>query len=88
MVTTVTGKNQVTIPAEVAAELGIVKGMRVEWKADKRTGTLQGHLLPDRQAMLHSLRGAGRPYLKRARSAVTGLIAERTGDDKERRRCV
>jgi bifunctional DNA-binding transcriptional regulator/antitoxin component of YhaV-PrlF toxin-antitoxin module len=87
MVTTVTGKNQVTIPAEVAAELGIVKGMRVEWTADKRRGTLQGHLLPDRQAMLLSLRGAGRAYLKRGRSAVTGLVKERVRDDKERGRC-
>jgi AbrB family looped-hinge helix DNA binding protein len=44
MITTVTGKNQITIPAKLANQLGIQPGTRIEWSIG------EGNLVVDCQA--------------------------------------
>ncbi len=63
MVTTVTGKNQVTIPARLAAELGIAPGTRLEWEHGEKPSELRVRILPDRRAIANGLLGAGRKYI-------------------------
>ncbi len=47
MITTVTGKNQITIPAELARELDIAPGTRLDW-AKGETGVLIVKIIPNR----------------------------------------
>ena len=86
MTTVVTGKNQVTIPAEVARKLGIHRGSRVEWKvaAGRRQAILKIH--PSRGELARTVLSLGRKYLKPGEDGVAALIAERVRDDEERRR--
>ena len=34
MITTITGKNQITIPAKLAVQLNIQPGMRIDWSVN------------------------------------------------------
>ncbi len=63
MITTVTGKHQITIPAKLAAAMGIVPGSRLEWQPTAQPAVIRVRVLPDRKAIANGLRGAGRPYL-------------------------
>lgn len=85
MTTIVTGKNQITIPAEVARKLGIHRGSRLEWEI--ATGRRQAVLKvqPSRGELARALLGAGRKYLKPGDDPIAELIAERVRDDEEGR---
>lgn len=63
MITTVTGKHQITIPAKLAAAMGIVPGSRLEWQETNRPAVIRVRVLPDRRAIANGLLGAGRAYL-------------------------
>jgi AbrB family looped-hinge helix DNA binding protein len=71
MITTVTGKHQVTIPAKLASALGIVPGSRLEWQAGGKPAEVRVRVLPDRRTIANTLLGAGRRY--------RGLAATTTG---------
>ncbi|MFB3906402.1 MAG: AbrB/MazE/SpoVT family DNA-binding domain-containing protein [Acidobacteriota bacterium] len=86
MVTRVTGKNQVTVPAKVAKKVGIRVGTRLEWRETDRDGILEVRVLPERGALASSLRSAGRKYLKPGRRPVENLIREREQEATERDR--
>ena len=47
MITTVTGKNQVTVPAEIVGKVGLKPGMRLVWRMTDREGVLEVRVLPD-----------------------------------------
>jgi AbrB family looped-hinge helix DNA binding protein len=83
MVTTVTGKNQITLPAEVARKLGIHRGSRVDWtvSADGKGGRFR--VLPSRGELARSVCGIGRKYGDLGEDWVKDLIAERVRDDAE-----
>ena len=53
MITTVTGKNQITIPADLARELNIKAGTRMDWSKDE-DGTLRLKPLPSRLTIAHT----------------------------------
>lgn len=76
MITTLTGRNQVTVPAAIAAEAGLRPGMRLEW-ALKEEGVLEVRILPDRATMASELRGSGSRLREDSRGAVEGLVEER-----------
>ena len=59
MITTVTGKNQVTVPVDVAAKVGIHRGSRLEWKTTDRADIIEVRVLPDAAAIAASLLGRG-----------------------------
>ena len=48
MITRITGKNQVTIPAEIARKEGVRPGTRLDWRSTDREHVLEVHVLPQR----------------------------------------
>ena len=86
MITRMTGKNQVTVPAEIARKEGMRPGTRLEWRATDREHVLEVLVLPDRQSLAAHLRGRGNTHRRRSGSAVRWLIAERDLEARERDR--
>ena len=78
MITTVTTKNMVTIPAALARQLGIAPGCRLDW-ASGAEGELRVQIVPKRGELARRLRGAGRRWSPR-RDAVADLVAERAAE--------
>lgn len=76
MITTVTRKNQTTLPASIAAKAGISPGFRLDWSLGEN-GELHAKPLPPLDEVVKSLRGRGKKFLPKGRSAVAELIAER-----------
>ena len=85
MITRITGKNQVTVPAAVVEEAGLKPGTRLEWRLTKRVGVLEVRVLPDPASLSQALRGAGKPSLTKAGSPVGRLVAERSREESGRR---
>jgi bifunctional DNA-binding transcriptional regulator/antitoxin component of YhaV-PrlF toxin-antitoxin module len=85
MITTITGKNQVTVPARLAARADLHPGTRLDWELAESGDTLIAHVLPDVATLASRLRGAGRKHLRGGGSAVRNLIRERAREDAERR---
>ena len=84
MITTVTGKNQVTIPAKLVKELGIKPGNRLDWQHSKEKDMVSVKILPARQAMVMSLVGAGKKFLKKGEDPIAELVNQRKKEDKKR----
>jgi len=80
MITTVTQKNMITIPAAVARQLGIRPGYRLDWEAVEGTDEIRVRVIPDRAELARRLLGAGRRFAPE-RDAVAELIAERAEDE-------
>lgn len=76
MTTTVTQKNMVTIPAEVARKMGIKPGSRLDWKAVEGTDEMLVRVIPDRGELARRLLGTGRKFSPE-RDAVAELVEER-----------
>ncbi|MFA5203525.1 MAG: AbrB/MazE/SpoVT family DNA-binding domain-containing protein [Lentisphaeria bacterium] len=66
MVTTVTGKNQITIPAPLARELKITTGTRLEWSKGEDAGTVRLRIKPSADNRVRELRDLGAPYRVKA----------------------
>jgi len=81
MITTVTGKNQVTIPAELARELNIKAGTQLDWSKDE-DGTLRVKPIPSRGELARRLAGIGAPWLKSGDDPIADLIHDRLADDE------
>jgi len=81
MITTITGKNQVTLPAELVRELELSPGTQLDWRIGPN-GTLIATPRPSRARLAAELMGAGRPYLRQGSDPVADLIAERIADDE------
>lgn len=75
MITTVTQKNMVTVPARIARRYGIKPGYRLEWEAQGED-TILVRVIPDRRALSRQLLGKGRT-LAPGRDAVAELVEER-----------
>jgi bifunctional DNA-binding transcriptional regulator/antitoxin component of YhaV-PrlF toxin-antitoxin module len=84
MITTITGKNQVTVPAEIARKEGMRPGTRLEWRATDRAHVLEVRVLPDPASLALYLRGRGNRTRRHSGSAVDRLIRERKDEDKHR----
>jgi antitoxin component of MazEF toxin-antitoxin module len=80
MITTVTGKNQIPLPAAIANQLQISAGTRVQWSVDAQ-GLITLRVLPNRAKLAEEAAGLGRAWLEPGQSAVADLIAERAQDD-------
>src|SRR5947208_1707227 len=79
MITTVTQKNMVTIPAEVGRKLGIKPGWRLDWQPVEGRDEILVRVIPDRGERARRLLGAGRRFSPE-RDAVAELVAERTAE--------
>ena len=84
MITTITGKNQVTVPAAIAQRANIHLGTRLAWEQGESSDTIIVHVLPDTATMASELRGRGKSYRRGGSSAVRNLVRERARDDSER----
>ena len=76
MITTVTQKNMITIPAEVGRRFGIKPGYRLDWQPVEGKDEILVRVIPDRGELARRLMGAGRRFSPE-RDAVAELIAER-----------
>ena len=77
MITTVTQKNMVTIPAELSRQMGIVPGFRLDWRPGENQDEIRVRVLPTRAILARRLLGAGKRYSPE-RNAVAELVEERT----------
>lgn len=84
MITTITGKNQVTVPAALAKRANIRPGTRLDWELGDSADALIVRVLPDTATVASQLRGRGRKYQRRATSAVRNLVRERALEERER----
>jgi antitoxin component of MazEF toxin-antitoxin module len=82
MITTITGKNQVTLPAEIVRELKLTPGTQLKWSIG-RDGSLIATPQPKRAERAAALHGAGRKLLPSGVDPVRDLIAERLQEDAD-----
>jgi AbrB family looped-hinge helix DNA binding protein len=82
VITTVTGKNQITIPAELARDANIRPGTRLEWSQIDQQSVLV-RIVPNRADLAQQLVGRGRKYLRPGTDPIRDLIQERVQDDRE-----
>ena len=84
MVTTLRVRNQATLPADVAAELGLKRGDRLEWTADPKHGCLIARIEPSRSRLLARVREIGRKTKRDGRDSADGLDRWRDEEDNKR----
>ena len=84
MITRITGKNQVTVPAEIVGKAGLKAGTRLDWRTTDREGVLEVHVLPDKVELAASLRGRGKGLKRPEGSAVDRLHQEREQEEDAR----
>ena len=82
MITTVTGKNQVTIPAQLVKALDIQPGTRIDWSMGE-DGIILARLLPQRSALARKVAGMGRNWVKQGTDPIADLIRERSQEDAD-----
>ncbi len=82
MITRVTGKNQVTIPAEIARAEGMRRGTRLQWRTTNRAHVLEVQVLPDRHSLASHLRGRGNAHRRQSGSPVRRLVREREREER------
>ena len=81
MITRITGKNQVTVPAEIVGKAGLKQGTRLDWRTTDREGVLEVHVLPDQATFAAGLRGRGNSFRRRKGSVVDRLHREREQEE-------
>lgn len=79
MITTVTQKNMVTIPAEVGRKFGIKPGWRLDWQPVEGREEILVRVIPDRGELARRLLGSGRKFSPE-RDAVSELVSERSAE--------
>jgi AbrB family looped-hinge helix DNA binding protein len=84
MITTVTGKNQITIPAAIANRIGLKSGSRIDWQLSSKSDEIRCIVLPEPSVIAANLRGAGKRFLKPGQNPSAALLAERTTDESIR----
>ena len=75
MTTTLTGKNQVTVPIELAKQMGLQVGARLDWEAGSAPGTILIRVQPSIRKRLARAQEIGKPYS--GRDFVKELIDQR-----------
>lgn len=84
MITRITGKNQVTVPAEIVGKAGLKAGTRLDWRITDREGVLEVHVLPDQVTLAAGLRGRGNRFRTQDGSAAERLHGEREKEEEAR----
>ncbi|MFM8983252.1 MAG: AbrB/MazE/SpoVT family DNA-binding domain-containing protein [Spartobacteria bacterium] len=81
MKTTMTGHNQITIPAKLAKRFSLKPGSRFEWREGRASDEIICRILPDASQLAEELRGAGKKYLKAGmRHPLQALDEERDAE--------
>ncbi len=79
MITTVTQKNMVTIPAELARLFSIQPGWRLNWQPTGNPDEILVRVIPNRAELARRLLGAGKRFSPE-RDSVAELLAEREAE--------
>lgn len=82
MITTVTGKNQITIPVRIVRALDIQPGTRLDWSVDDQ-GALVVEILPHRGVLARRAAGMAKEWVDAKSNPIDDLITERVRDDAE-----
>ena len=82
MITRITGKNQVTVPAEIVGKAGLKAGTRLDWRITDREGVLEVRVLPDQATLAAGLRGRGIKFRRYEGSVVDRLHHEREQEEE------
>jgi bifunctional DNA-binding transcriptional regulator/antitoxin component of YhaV-PrlF toxin-antitoxin module len=77
MTTTVTSKNMITIPMEIARKFGVKPGCSFDWFDTGRPDEITIRVIPDRKELSRRLKGAGKSYSP-LRDSVHELLQERS----------
>jgi len=80
MITTVTGKNQITIPAQLARVLDIQPGTRLDWSVGD-DDELIVQIVPERGVLARRAAGMARGWLDENVDPIKELVQERVADD-------
>lgn len=80
MITTITGKNQVAIPAKLINQLDLRPGTRLDWTLGNN-GVLIVRPLLSRGELARQAAGMGRPWLPKDADPIADLIDERLRDE-------
>ncbi|MFO1431539.1 MAG: AbrB/MazE/SpoVT family DNA-binding domain-containing protein [Candidatus Competibacteraceae bacterium] len=86
MITTVTQKNMVTIPADVARILGIKPGYKLDWQPVEGKDEIIVRVIPDRGELARRLVGMG-AHLAPERDVIAELDEEREREDAHPEPC-
>jgi bifunctional DNA-binding transcriptional regulator/antitoxin component of YhaV-PrlF toxin-antitoxin module len=70
----------ITIPAELARELNISPGTRLDW-AKGETGVLIVKIIPNRAELARRLAGRGRRHLREGSNPIRALVKDRVRED-------
>ncbi len=84
MITTVTGKNQITIPAAIANRIGLKNGSRIDWQLTANPDEIRCIVLAEPAVIAASLRGAGKRFLITGQDPSAALLVERSADESAR----
>jgi bifunctional DNA-binding transcriptional regulator/antitoxin component of YhaV-PrlF toxin-antitoxin module len=79
MISTLTGKNQVTVPAELARELSLEPGTRLDWTAGATPDTIHIRILPSKRQVLDRVQELGTRI--KNRNLIDELIEERASEE-------
>ena len=85
MTTTLTGKNQVTVPDEIAQKLGLQAGAQFDWAVGDQPNRIVINVKPTRKQLLERVRTIGRTFKKEGQDPIGILVREREEDDRLRR---
>jgi bifunctional DNA-binding transcriptional regulator/antitoxin component of YhaV-PrlF toxin-antitoxin module len=81
VITRITGKNQVTVPAEIVDRAGLRVGTRLDWRTTDREGVLEVRVVPSPASIAAGLRGRGNRFGQREGSAVDRLLRDREQEE-------
>jgi bifunctional DNA-binding transcriptional regulator/antitoxin component of YhaV-PrlF toxin-antitoxin module len=85
MITTLTGRNQITIPASLAARFSLKPGSRIEWLPGEAPDEIRCRIVPDPARLAEELKGAGRKYLEPGKvHPLDQLAVDRVAEEAER----
>ena len=79
MQTTLTGKNQVTVPAEIARQFDLHPGSKLDWTPGKQPGTILIRVQPSVRQMMKRAQELGSRI--RNRNLVEELVQSREQED-------
>jgi len=83
MITTVTGKNQITIPSVLANQLDIRPGTKIDWVIGDGGDVLIAQVLPTRGQLARQVAGMGRSWFPSDTDPVGEMLADRDREDEE-----
>ncbi len=83
MITTVTGKNQITIPSVLANQLDIQPGSKIDWTIGEDANILIARVLPTRGQLARQIAGMGRAWFPPNTDPVGEMLADRDREDEE-----